>query len=217
MNPVVHLSGTSFFGAWHFRLSFSLTMVRTKNSLSSQSPKSQLQKKESPTKSRHPKQLWVGCTVKYKDFVCKVQNNNERKIVSTDTYKRDVHGVIAAAHPTIPFHWTVDFGGEIGRHDCDDKVLSKDPPSQKKPKFPKKTVASANTPGTNAGEVTDEKPQQLVSLCPLLQEQVPGYQVDSVKLTSDPLVQKTLTQEYDEERFGLRLHKKSLWSYAKKM
>ena len=170
MNPVVHLSGTSFFGAWHFRLSFSLTMVRTKNSLSSQSPKSQLQKKESPTKSRHPKQLWVGCTVKYKDFVCKVRNDNKRKIVGTNTYKRDVHGVIAVAHLTIPYHWTFDFGGEIGKQDCDNRVLLKDPPSQKKPEFSKKTISSSVTPRTNAGEATNKQPQQLVSLQPLSKE-----------------------------------------------
>ncbi len=191
-------------------------MVRTKNALSSGLPKEQPQKKDTPSKSRHPKQLWVGCKVKYKDFVCKVCNESERKIVGAETYKRDVHGVIAAPHPTSPFHWTVDFGEEIGHHDCDNKVLLKDPPSQKRPKFSKKLPPNPKTGSTTAGETTDKQAKQTVSLRLLSQEQIPGYQVDGVELTSNPLVQKTLTQEYEGERVGSHLTKKSLWSYAKK-
>ncbi len=68
-----------------------------------------------------------------------------------------------------------------------------------------------------ADEPTDEKPKPLASLRPLDQDQVPGYDVESVKLSSDPLTQRTLMQEYDKERKGHKLTKKALWSYAKKL
>ncbi len=48
------------------------------------------------------------------------------------------------------------------------------------------------------------------------QEQIQGYEVESVKLLLDPLTQKTLTQEFNNKRKGRKLTKKALWGYAKK-
>ncbi len=112
-------------------------IVRTKNGPLSDVSKSQPQKKDSTTKTRHPKVLWVGCRVKMKDHVCQVRNEEERRLIGADSYKRDVYGVIAASNPTSPYCWTVDFGADIGQLDCDDKTLSKDPPTQKSQGFPK--------------------------------------------------------------------------------
>ena len=112
----------------------------------------------------------------------------EKKIVGMDTFKRDVHGVTTTKHPTTCFHWTVNFGDSMGLHDCDDKVLTKDPASQKKPRFLKMASSTTTLVGTTAGENSKEQAQQSVSLCQLLQEQLPGYFVDGVKLSSDPLL-----------------------------
>ena len=58
--------------------------------------------------------------------------------------------------------------------------------------------------------MTSEKARTTISLHSLEQEQIPGYEVESIKLTSDPLVQKMLMQD-DAEREKCKLNKTSLW------
>ncbi len=79
-------------------------MVRTKPSSTVDTPKGVHQKKEASSKTRKPKDLWVGCCVKYKDFVFRAKNDKERRVIGADSYKRDLHGVIAAASPKSPFY-----------------------------------------------------------------------------------------------------------------
>ncbi len=56
------------------------------------------------------------------------------------------------------------------------------------------------------------------TLCLQEQSTIAGYQVESVKLTSDLLLQHILTQEYPGKCTTQRkLTKKPLWSFVKKM
>ena len=189
---------------------FCWTMVRTKPSPTTDAPKGVHQKKEASTKTRKPKDLWVGCHVKYKDYVFRAKNEEERRVIGADSYKRDLHGVIAAASPKSPYHWNVKFGGEVGLLECEDKSLSKEP-KQKKTNFPKSPQQSWAPPGTP----TEEPKAHSVlrnPLHPSNQQQVAGYKVHSVKLSTYPLVQKPSPRLSVWRRNPVRLRMFQWWS-----
>ena len=126
-------------------------MVRTKPASVADASKGSPQKKEASAKARKPKDLWIGCRVKFKDYVFRAKNDEEWRIVGTDSYKRDIHGVVAAASPISPYNWKVEFGEGVGLIECEDKFLSKEP-KQKKPLFSK----SPKNPSAPTGAPTEE-------------------------------------------------------------
>ncbi len=199
-------------------------MVRTKNDLghgdgdgAKQQPPS---KKASPAKGHKTKDFWVGCCVKMKDHVFNVTSPEQQQLIGCNSYKHDVFGAITAQGTKSPFHWFVEFGDGVGLLEVDDKKLFKHPQHQKNPRF---AVADRSPPPRlenqepsisfeplNIRAISKEK-----SLDPANQEQMDGYQVDSVKLTTDPKQQTTLTQAYGDPTKSRPLLKTGLLHYAK--
>ncbi len=101
-------------------------MVRTKPPSIADASKGSPQKKEAAAKAWKPKDLWIGCRVKYKDYVFPVKNDEKHQIIGANSYKRDIHGVVAVASPVSPYYWKVEFGDGVGLIECEDKFLSKE-------------------------------------------------------------------------------------------
>ncbi len=88
-------------------------------------------KQKSPTtKGRKPKDFWIGCKVKMKDYTFMV-SPEQWQLLGVDSFKPDIFGSIIGKGTQSNFHWMVEFDG-LGALEIDDKKLSKHPMSQKK-------------------------------------------------------------------------------------
>ena len=121
-----------------------VVMVRTKPTANFNASKMSLQKKDVQTS-------WKICgwgvelNTRSKSFT------TAQQIIGADLYKRNIHGVVAAASPMSPYHWWVQFGGDVGELECKNKHMLKEP-HKKRPNFPKMPQQSFNGMATSKSE-----------------------------------------------------------------
>ncbi len=146
-------------------------------------------------------------------------NPEQRQLLGAETFKCDIFGSIIGKGTQSPFHWMVEFDG-IGALEVDDKKLSKHPTSQKKPRFPKQ-ITSPPPPSEEGVPTISFEPLNIRtttnanSLQPSDQDHIEGYEVDSVKFTSDPKQQQTMSQIYGDPSKQRPIIRTGLLEFAK--